>query len=47
MSYKAIEFSLSNNVARITLNRPEAANTVNMALAKDLAKGINRMQRKS
>ena len=38
MSYKATEFSLSNNVARITLNRPEAANTVNMALAKDLAK---------
>lgn len=36
MQYSTILFEVNNNVARITMNRPEAANALNMDMAKDL-----------
>ena len=41
MNYKCIDFSISNNIARITLNRPESGNTLNVDLAKELYKATN------
>lgn len=34
--YSMLLFEVRDNVARITLNRPEAANSLNLALARDL-----------
>jgi 2-(1,2-epoxy-1,2-dihydrophenyl)acetyl-CoA isomerase len=36
MEYSALLFDVRDNVARITLNRPEAANSLNETLARDL-----------
>jgi 2-(1,2-epoxy-1,2-dihydrophenyl)acetyl-CoA isomerase len=36
MQYSTILFEVNNNVARITMNRPEAANALNVDMAKDL-----------
>jgi len=36
MQYEAITFDVKDHVAYITLNRPDAANGVNMAMGKDL-----------
>ena len=37
MPYENLELEVSGAVAKITLNRPKAANAINLALAKDLA----------
>ncbi len=37
MSFEAIEFDVSENVATITLNRPDALNSFNDAMAADVA----------
>jgi 2-(1,2-epoxy-1,2-dihydrophenyl)acetyl-CoA isomerase len=42
MQYKTLLFNVKNNVAHITLNRPEAANAINLDLAKDLVQAIMR-----
>ena len=36
MTYQTIEFSVAEHVATIRLNRPKAANTINIEMAKDL-----------
>jgi 2-(1,2-epoxy-1,2-dihydrophenyl)acetyl-CoA isomerase len=36
MQFKTLLFDVQDNVAHITLNRPEAANTINLELAKEL-----------
>ena len=36
MQYSTILFEVKNNVARITMNRPEAANALNADMGKDL-----------
>ena len=36
MAYDTLLFEVVGNVARITLNRPDAANSVNMQMARDL-----------
>ena len=36
MQYSTILFEVNNNVARITMNRPEAANALNAEMGKDL-----------
>lgn len=36
MQYETIMFEVKEHVAYITLNRPEAANGINLAIAKDL-----------
>jgi len=36
MQYKTLLFDVRDNVAYITLNRPEAANSINLELAKEL-----------
>ena len=36
MQYRALKFDLRGNVAHLTLNRPEAANSLNTDLAQDL-----------
>ena len=41
MDYKCIEFSIKSNLARITLNRPDAGNTLNIELAKELYSAAN------
>ena len=41
MNFNSIDFSISNNIARITLNRPDAGNTLNIELAKELYKATN------
>ena len=37
MGYENLRFELSNGVARITLARPDAANAIDLALARELA----------
>lgn len=37
MGYETLRYELSNGVARITLARPEAANAIDLALARELA----------
>ena len=41
MSFKTLEFFIKNSFARITLNRPEAGNTLNIDLAKELYKATS------
>ena len=36
MSYSTIDFAVKDNIARITLNRPDAANALNIDMSKDL-----------
>ncbi len=42
MEYETLLFDLLDNVATITLNRPQAANALNAGLARDLAKAALR-----
>ena len=35
-NYSTLLFEVRDNVARITLNRPDAANSLNLQMAKDL-----------
>ncbi len=37
MAYDNLDLAIEDNVARITLNRPKAANAINVPLARDLA----------
>ena len=37
MKLETLDFSISNNIATITLNRPEDANALNPAMAKELS----------
>ncbi|MBT5202182.1 MAG: enoyl-CoA hydratase/isomerase family protein, partial [Gammaproteobacteria bacterium] len=37
MSFSTIEFSVEDNIATITLNRPDAANAMNPQMAKELS----------
>lgn len=36
--FEAIEFEIANGIAHITLNRPDAANTLNLTLVRELAR---------
>jgi 2-(1,2-epoxy-1,2-dihydrophenyl)acetyl-CoA isomerase len=36
MPYTALLFEIRNSIARITLNRPDAANALNLDMARDL-----------
>jgi len=36
MKYETINFDIKDSIARITLNRPDASNSINLELAKDL-----------
>ena len=36
MSYQTIEFNVADNIATIRLNRPKAANSIDLAMAKEL-----------
>jgi 2-(1,2-epoxy-1,2-dihydrophenyl)acetyl-CoA isomerase len=36
MPYSTIQFAVKDNIARITLNRPDAANALNIDMSKDL-----------
>ena len=40
--YTTLEFSIEDNLARITLNRPEAANGFNAVMAKELSDAARR-----
>jgi len=40
MKFKTLLFDIQENVAHITLNRPEAANAINLDLAKDLVSAV-------
>lgn len=42
MEFKTLLFEVHDNVARITLNRPDAANSINIDMAKDLMLAILR-----
>jgi len=42
MEYATLLFDVRDNVARITLNRPEAANTINEQMGKDLMEAVLR-----
>jgi 2-(1,2-epoxy-1,2-dihydrophenyl)acetyl-CoA isomerase len=37
VGYENLRFEIAGGIARITLNRPDAANTIDLALARDLA----------
>ena len=41
MIYNSIEFTIEGSLARITLNRPDAGNTLNIELAKELYYAVN------
>jgi len=36
MNYKNLRFEIENNIGRIILNRPEAANAITIPLVKEL-----------
>ena len=36
MRYESIDFEVENGLARLTLNRPDAANALNLDLAREL-----------
>ena len=40
MQFKTLLFDIQENVAHITFNRPEAANAINLDLAKDLMHAV-------
>ena len=40
ISFETIEYSVANQVAHIRLNRPDAANTLNLQLAQDLHQAV-------
>jgi len=42
MEFHTILFNVQDSVAHITLNRPDSANSINLELAKELAKAIMR-----
>lgn len=44
MSYQAIAFEMHEHVARITLNRPQAANSINLELARELRQAADRCE---
>lgn len=44
MSYKALIYDLTDNVATITLNHPERMNALNFALLTELAQAVNQVQ---
>ena len=41
MIFKSIIFEKKNNISKITLNRPEQGNTLNLDLAKELFQAVN------
>ena len=41
MIYNSIEFTIEGSLARIILNRPDAGNTLNIELAKELYYAVN------
>src|SRR2546425_308232 len=43
MSYETIKLELAEGVATLTLNRPDAVNTINLALARELHDGAARV----
>ena len=45
MSYQTVEYLLENNVATITLNRPDALNALSLQLAKDLRHAVEKSAR--
>ena len=42
MEFKTLLFDIRDNVAHITLNRPEAANSINEEMGKDLMHAVLR-----
>src|ERR1043165_6156318 len=36
MAYSTIQFDIKDNIARLTLNRPDSANALNLEMSKDL-----------
>jgi 2-(1,2-epoxy-1,2-dihydrophenyl)acetyl-CoA isomerase len=42
MTFENLEFALENGLARITLNRPEGANTIGVGMARDLLDAARR-----
>jgi 2-(1,2-epoxy-1,2-dihydrophenyl)acetyl-CoA isomerase len=44
MTYQTLEFDLQDNVARITFNRPERFNAMNLALMRELLDAAERCQ---
>ncbi len=43
MSYETIELQIENDVARLTLNRPEALNALNMEMGRELLDAFGRI----
>ena len=41
MIFKSIIFEKKNNISKVTLNRPEQGNTLNLDLAKELFQAVN------
>jgi 2-(1,2-epoxy-1,2-dihydrophenyl)acetyl-CoA isomerase len=39
--FEAIKFEIADSIAKITLNRPEAANVMNATLVKELARAAH------
>ena len=44
MSYEHVLFDVSDNIATLTLNRPDALNALSADLAKDLGRAIDEVK---
>ena len=47
MSYEHVLFDVSDNIATITLNRPDALNALSADLAKDLGRAIDEVKERA